>query len=418
MYANHWKLKKWHIVISLLIISILFENMKLFGIMGTSFKPTHIVFLLAIIIGMSDRYVRARDVLIGVMFLLLPCLPLYRISDEVEWLKSYVIYALLISFFVFAFRGFLNEIREHPNYYIKLFVRTVSVAQILGIIQFISMNWFNYFFLRDIFGRFEYQTNIFNMTKGFYRAYSVFHEPSFFGLVTICSITVLFLAGKRVFKNKEYMILLVLNIVSVFVSLSATCLISFLVLITIQQFVKDAPIAAKISSVLALGVVIITVSMSTTLMSPVMRLVTEVNRENSSGYERITTQIMYVKRTLQYYPLLGRGIGQEGDVDAVGTIGLYSATHNALAGIVVNFGLSALFIILPLLLQVIKKIRNNSIWAIVLACIVCIYASTGAYISVDTFNMVIIVISIGLAIEYIPYIDKHSIISNTFNHSV
>lgn len=393
------KIDIWRLVIELLIISIFFENVKIVSVMGTAFKPTHIVFLMAILAGIYQRYVPKRDMAAGVLFLLLPCLPLYRINDKMEWFKSYVIYAMLLFFLIFAFRRFVVEFKKNYKHYIKILVYVIAFTQVLGVIQFICMNFLNFFFLRDVFGTFEYQRNIFNMANGFYRSYSVYHEPSFFGLVTITSVTVLFTLGKQVFSPRQYNILIGLCILAVFVSLSASCLIIFLILLIMHQFVENRDVRVKIISIMALGIVLFVLALSTNLLSPVMRLFTEVNRVNSSGYERITTQWMYVVKTLQNYPLLGRGLGQEGNVDAVGTIGMYSSINNSLAGVVVNFGLGSIFIYGTLIINGIKRVMYKKKWILICMAVFGIYASTGAYVSVDTFNMVVILVTTGNMLE-------------------
>lgn len=395
------KIRTWNIIICLLIISVFFENMKIISVMGTAFKPTHIVFLLAILTGIAGGYVKKSDMLIGLFSLLLPCFSLYRINNKMEWFKSYVIYVIIICFLIFSFRKFINAFKKNYCRYIKLLLGLIALTQVLGIIQFICMNFFGYFFLRNFFGTFEYQTNIFNMSNGFYRAYSVYHEPSFFGLVTLTAAAIIFCIGKAIYSRKTYIVLLVLDIAAVFVSLSASCLIIFLILVTIQQFIKGKSKLKNILSVFLLVIVLSFLALNTTILSPVMRLFTEINLENSSGYERTTTQIMYVQRTLQYYPILGRGLGQQGAVDAVGQIGLYSAINNALAGIIVNFGLTSLFFYIPLFRQAAIKAKNDKRWIPIIVTIIGIYASTGAYISVDTFNMVVLLCTTGACITLV-----------------
>lgn len=397
MVKSKFSINVWKLVIIILIVSVLFENMKIVSVLGSSFKITHIVLIIAILAGLRQRIVRQRDFLIGVFLLILPCLPLYRINDKTEWFKSYVIYAMLILFLVFAYRRTILEFKKYYKGYVRLLLSIIAITQILGIIQFICMNYFNYFFLLDVFGSLAFQKNIFNMYNGFYRAFSIYHEPSFFGLVTLTGVTVLFLVGKKVCSLHVYRALLILSILAVLVSLSASCLVIFLVLIIFKQFIEKKPSKTKIVSISVLFCALTYLALYTSLLSPVMRLFTETNRVNSSGYERTTTQWMYVKKTMWNYPILGRGIGQQGNVDAVGIIGLYPAINNSLAGIVVNFGLSSLCIILPLVIGAIKKIKIDKIWILIVITIVGIYASTGAYISVDTFNMVILLCAVGTA---------------------
>lgn len=384
------KVDVWRLIIELLIISVFFENVKIVSVMGTAFKPTHIVLIIAIIAGICQRYVLKRDLAIGIFYLILPCLPLYRINDKIEWFKSYAIYVMIVLFLIFAFRRFLEKFKSNFKHYTKLLIYIIALTQILGVVQFICMNFFHYFFLRDVFGSFEYQRNIFNMSSGFYRAYSVYHEPSFFGLVTLTSIAIMFSVGKELFSQRQYSLFLILNVLAVFVSLSASCLIIFLILLVVHTFVMDETTVNKAISVVLLIAALLVLAFSTNLLAPVRRLFTEVNLENSSGYERTVTQWRYVQKTMEYFPFLGRGLGQEGNVDVIGKIGLYSAINNALAGIVVNLGLSSLFFYIPLLWRGVRDCSLLKKCLVPVITILGIYASTGAYISVDTFNMVIL----------------------------
>ncbi len=392
MSRNSFVIQPWPWIISLIIIGVLCENIKIFDVMGAPFKLDHIIFLLAIIV--TGIHIKLKRLFAGILLIVLPCLCLYRIGDKGEWLKSYIGYLFLVTFLIFVFPKFLREFKRNHTYYLRLLLKTIAFAQILGVIQFFCMNLFNVFFLQDVFGVFQFHKNVFDMTNGLYRTFSVYHEPSFFGLVTITSITTLFVAERTILTRREFAFFGILNLLSVFISLSASCMLIALTLLFFYQFIMRKNILIKVLFMLVVAGGIVGMAYFTQVLAPVQRI-HEIGIENSSGYERITSQWLYVKKTLQYYPLLGRGIGQEGNVDAVGIVGLYSAMHNSLAGVIVHFGLSALLFVLPLISLLAGKLKSNPLWGLITVAILGIYVSTGAYLSVDTFCMVILLVAVG-----------------------
>ena len=99
--------------------------------------------------------------------------------------------------------------------------------------------------------------------------------------------------------------------------------------------------------------------------------------------------------TFNYYPLFGRGLGQEGNVDAVGVIGLYEGVNNSIFGIFVNFGSCAFIYMLFFVNFIMNKIKNNRDYLLLIVALFGIYASTGAYLALDTFVVLIIVLFVG-----------------------
>ena len=85
-------------VIRAIIVSILFENMQIISIMGAGFKLLHLILILCILRQLITRPLKLKALTLGIIFLLIPVLPLYRINDIVEWFKSYVIYVILVLF--------------------------------------------------------------------------------------------------------------------------------------------------------------------------------------------------------------------------------------------------------------------------------------------------------------------------------
>lgn len=382
-------------IIKAVIICILFENMQIVSIMGAGFKPLHIVLVLCIFRQLILRPLKTKSLLLGILFLFIPALPLYRINDIMEWFKTYIIYVILVLFFATSLEPFCRTFAQNKVGYVKLLMRTIAISQILGVIQFIMMNFFGVFFLKDIFGPFAFHACQFGMFGSFYRAYSIFFEPSFFAWVCNIALTVVLYCGNSCFSSKEKYWYLGLSLVALFCSLSSSgIIIGMIILIAkIILFSKDAFKLFLICMVTVLAAIFLW--FFTDLLLPIKRLFTEIETENTSGYERLVTPLLYIARVFEHFPVFGRGIGQEGNVDVIGIIGLYSGVHNSLFGIIVHFGLTSLAFYVPAIIYSIRRVANNRQWLLLLIGLAGIYISTGAFISVDTFLFLILILAVG-----------------------
>lgn len=395
-----YKHNKKNLIIFFMIIAIAFENFTIIQIFNAPIKLTHIVFIIGIIGSIYLRAVKKSFSLIQIMaisfFITIPIIPLYRIADTNEFLKTYVVYLIMLFFIVFAYTDLSKKFRLNYNLYIYLFLYIVVFIQILGVIQFISMNYFGYFFLEGIWGQYQFHTSIFGMQFGLYRAYSIFHEPSVFGWITTTSFAICEYLRKNLYlSTSKYLFLQLFNIIAVVVSLSASALIILLFVFGISILLEIKK-PAKFFSLITLSVVFTFILWKyTVLFNSLDRVGNEINTSNSSGYERLNTPWQYLVSTIQEYPIFGRGLGQEGNIDAVGIIGLYEGVNNSLFGIFVNFGLSALFFITILLFYFFKKSRNSRDYLLLVSALFGMYISTGAYLSLDTFVILIFVLFIG-----------------------
>ena len=143
----------FNFIIVSLILSILLLNFKLVTVVGAALKPIHILLIITTVYSVFFTRMAVKDLLIGFSFLVLPIFPLYRIGNVGEWFKSYVIYFIACCFMMTSLRSFLKVFKQNRDRYIKLFLYTIAFAQILGIIQFICMNFLGIFFLRDFWGK-------------------------------------------------------------------------------------------------------------------------------------------------------------------------------------------------------------------------------------------------------------------------
>ena len=393
IYTNKTSVMRF--VICSLIVSIVFENVKLFSVFGAAFKPIHVIMIISIAYNLLSRRLVAKDVVVGMFFLLLPILPLYRINDIMEWFKSYFVYAMIVAFFATSLRTFITVFKENYEKYVRLFLATIAFTQVLGVIQFICMNFLEYFFLLDFWGPFQFHANQFGMTNDFYRAYSLFFEPSFLAWVSNSSLcVVLFLNGTLLQKRKRIFYIL-LSFVTIFCTLSASGIVIALILVLIYLVYRSKNPEKSIISLIGGLIVLLLIMSFTDLLAPIKRIFVEINTKGTSGYERLVTPWLYVQETLKNYPIFGRGFGQEGMVDAVGIIGRYTGVQNSLYGVFVWMGLSGLLIVIPALIYSARKIKENRCWIVLFINLVGIYMSTGAWCSVDTIIFLILLIAVG-----------------------
>ncbi len=392
--------KKSSILLIIMIIAIALENFKLINILGAPIKLTHLVFIVAIINSLYMRIVKQqfnlKHLTILLFFLILPLLPLYRVVNTTEFLKTYVIYIIMISFMSFSYLDFSKKINATYKIYIYLFLWVILLVQILGIIQFVCMNYFGYFFLDGIWGGFQFHRSIYGMQFGLYRAYSIFHEPSFFGWISTSSFAIcIYLKKKFYLINPKYYLFQCCNVIAVGVSLSASALLILLLIYGISILLEMKKPIKFIVLILISFTTLLILDKFTNVFNSLERVENEINTSETSGYERINTPVQYMIATFENYPVFGRGLGQEGNIDAVGVIGLYEGVHNSLFGILVNFGLSSIILIIYFLQLFFKKIKNNMDYLLLIFALLGIYVSTGAYLSLDTFVMLVFILFIG-----------------------
>lgn len=383
-----------------MIIAIALENFKLINILGAPIKLSHLLFIAAIIQALLLRKVNQqfniKYLIIYLFYIIVPLFPLYRIVDLDEFLKTYVIYFIIISFIVFSYVDFSKKFNSNAMKYIYLFLSIILFIQLLGIIQFICMNYFGYFFLEGIWGNFQFHQSIYGMQFGLYRAYSIFHEPSLFGWMSTTSFAIcIYLKRKFYVTDSKLYLFQLFNIIAVVVSVSAASLV-ILLLIYVIAILLDIEKPIKFFWLIVLSFITSFLLLKfTNVLESLGRIGNEFNTSGTSGYERLNTPFQYVRATFENYTIFGRGLGQEGEIDAVGVIGLYEGVHNSIFGIFVNFGLSAIVFIVYFSYFLLEKLKNNIDYLLLIAALIGIYASTGAYLSLDTFIVLVFILLIG-----------------------
>lgn len=388
--------KMWKTIIILLIISLATENIRIFSMFGGDIKLPHIACILAILVVFREKIIIRRNSFIVVnLFIILPMLPLYRISNQVEWIKSYMNYSLIIIFLFFVIPQLIKMFNVNYKNYFKLIIYIIAFTQILAVIQFIMMNFLGIFFLQDIFGVFQFHSSMFGIQNGYYRAYSIYHEPSVLGWVCTSSISFILFSKINIFPIGKKFFFLLLSFITILLTFSSSAL-CILIAIILTYLLVNKVISIKFMFVLG-GIILSLVIciLFTDVLDSLKRIPNEIFTENTSGYERINTPIQYSLQTLRYYPIFGRGIGQEGLVDKVGIIGNYMSINNAILGIFVNFGLSSVCIYYTIFRFLHANIIKNKNWWILSINMFGVYLSTGAYLSLDIFVFLVITILIG-----------------------
>ncbi|MFL0493512.1 hypothetical protein [Priestia megaterium] len=388
------------VLLVVMILAMAFENFKIFNLLGAPIKITHLVFLLAILKSLFWKIAKQQFTLKSLSLLFLwcaiPLLPVYRLADTTEFFKTYMVYLIMVFFMTFSYSDYYKRFEENQKKYIYLFLWMMLIIQILGIIQFICMNFFDYFFLEGIWGSFQFHSSIFGMQSGLYRAYSIFHEPSLFGWMSTTSFAIcIYVKRKNYLKRFYFYLFQLFNLIAVGVSVSASSLIMLLIIYIVSIILESKkPVNFMVNIILGL-IVCGLLWRFTHIFDSLGRVNNEFSRSGTSGYERLNTPFKYVVSTLENYPLLGRGLGQEGSIDNVGVIGLYKGVNNSLFGIFVNLGLSAIIYLSYFIYYFIRKLRYSRDYLLLIIALFGIYVSTGAYIALDTFVVFVFVLFIG-----------------------
>lgn len=404
MRINGKKINVEAVFIVLIIISLALENFKLFTIMGASFKPIQAVAAFAVVYCFLFHAIDVKKIMWTIAFLAIPLAPLYRISDKTEFFKTYVIYAIIVVFVCFALPHLKKTFCENPKMYLSVFNTVITVLCILGIVQFILMNAFDIMFLEGIFGTFQFHFSATTIQSGFYRAYSLFHEPSYFGWVLDIALAINLIMLEKKLEPRKILFIIML-IITIILTISSSALwIMAMVLIAYLFSIRKININMVIGALIVVGILIVVVALIDVsfITNSMTRLFREINTENTSGYERITTPIEYIKATMQNYPLFGRGFGQEGNIDKVGTIGQYKVVNNSVFGSVVILGLTSIVYYVWLAKQFFgkaftKETRMKRI--LMFVAILGMYFSTGAFLSFDTFIFTTIIMFVLSSME-------------------
>ena len=392
--TRKFKLENFFIMAT--IISLAFENFQLIEVAGGAFKPTQVIAIIAIISIVVKRGLDQKAFIRCIAFCMLPLLPIYRINDMTEFFKTYLNYIVMVMFICFVMPNLKRVFNLDVEKYLKCFNVVISIVCILGILQFLMMNLLGVFFLDGVFGPFEFRGNAITQESGMYRAFSVFHEPSYFGWV--CDIALAINLSVKTSKQSTNAFVVALTIISILVSLSSSAIWIMVIILALNLLIvkrtNKTQTMLALFAIVALVFVVFMFDLSF-IGDSMLRLFTEKDIKGTSGYERITIPIEYIKKTMENYPFLGRGLGQQGDIDAVGQISTHKGIHNSVLSAIVTFGVISIFYyawIVKIFFgkRFNRRLRKERI--LLFVATLGMYFSTGAFLSFDTFIFTIIII--------------------------
>lgn len=371
-----------------LAICVVLENFMLFSVMGAPVQPSHLIFWIAILAALfgSELHVKKTNLAVALILFILPLVPLYRISDTMEFIKSYVIYALDIVFICFAVPEIIEVLSEPKVYdkFLRILIGVITLTELFGILQFGLNNAIGRDIAYGIFGHFESHVCLTSYKFGVYRAYSIFHEPSVFAWICSFGLAILLYKGKAVTENRKKLVFYYgINAVAMLTTLSTIGYVTYFLLLVCYFLLEKEINASKLFLLVGLFVGVYLAMKYTNAANVVSRITVELNAENSSGYERTVVPLEYLKRTLKYYPVFGRGLGQVGNVDKVGIIGLTSGVNNSLIGIFIDFGLSAIIPIAFFVKKMIMCLKYDRKFIIIVLNMLMVLFSTGAYMALS-----------------------------------
>jgi hypothetical protein len=287
--------------------------------------------------GISREYLIFWILLIA-YFILIYAVNIFT-ADVVEFWKS------LINIVLFAPTFSLVSYLFKNNKISYKFLRYISIGIfIFAVIQVVALVWFkddSYFFLLDPIsistaddvGRFQAANLMWYM-----RPVSIYHEPSFFGLVSLVLLHVHYVRTNKL----NY-----INILAIILSMSSTA-IAFLLLYLVWQQTA----LLKVFGLAVLGVLMVTFYSYTRL--------DEVLQPGTSGHERLVK------------PILDLWVNYARNFLAVPVGNLFPQTNNSMQLLFAYLGIASLLLI-PLALKIYR----------ILPVVLCILFTNGAFLTPD-----------------------------------
>jgi hypothetical protein len=309
-------------------------------------------------------------------------------------------WTLTAAFFFFAI-PFLNRTLSSAE---KIFALRVAfgfmtLAGAFGVFQFFANNFMG-LGIYNFFGPLQAHPHFGNTILGIDRSTSVFIEPSQFAWVSLFFIAL----AAYLYKNRVEIGLprwrwhLLVVIFGLLASLSAVGYIGFVILAAILVFEERGRLSSRylygVSAFLGglVGLVL-------TGAYRFLRLDT-IAVEGTSGFQRLIAPFLALRDTLEHYPLLGRGLGQQGVADLL-LANSEEIIHNAVFGFWIVFGLFGGALILFFFAQsYIKNLWAGKAAILPLFMLAYMYLSTGAFIALEIpFLLTLASFAVSLAAE-------------------
>lgn len=287
--------------------------------------------------GVTKDYVAFWSVLLA-FFLLVFCLNIYTASLLEFWksLINIILFAVTLPFVAHLFNN--NHVSYAGLNYISVGIFVFALIQIIALIAFGTNS---YFFLLDSVsistaddvGRFQAANLMWYM-----RPISIYHEPSFFGLVSLVLLHVNYIRADKI---------IYVNILSIILSMSTTA-----IFFMVMYFIWHQRIVLKLCGLLSIVALMI-------LLPDYTRL-DEIIQPGTSGHERLVK------------PIIDLGINYSRNFVAVPVGNLFPQTNNSLQLLFAYFGIAS-FVLIPFALKLYR----------VLPVVLCILFTNGAFLTPD-----------------------------------
>lgn len=367
------------IVLSLMPFGLILINIKLFNIGEAAFKPIHIIVLITIVIGLN-KGVSYKRLLMLLFYSIVPMLALNNIVSYPAFLSTYLIYLMSLMLLFLGMPPLLKSNKLGIKKIFILLFRVFNFTALYGILQFVLANFFDDYRLYNNLGRFQFHPHLDNQIFGIIRATSIYIEPSVFAwIATTVLVLAFYLRKTDTISNKETNITIGLSIISVLIAFSSAGLITLITLVILLTFLVKR---SYLVLILRWGLIITTflIVLTQPEMINYLRL-SEIGRQNTSGYIRIIEPFYAMKEVLIKYTLFGRGLGQIGVFDQ--NLQYNRNIHNSLYGSVITFGICSLLYFIPISLKFINYVKQDKHTIILFANLFFVFLSTGSFLSLE-----------------------------------
>jgi hypothetical protein len=372
-----------------------FSNIKFFTLIGASIQPVHFIYIFLILLTIKNVGLISN---LGHLsfYIIFPFFSFFNVTSTIEFLKTYVIYLLILISFLYILPFVLTFPKRILENIISIFIFVSFILGFFGIIQFIFINFYNNFYFYNFFGPLQFHPHYIDILFGFYRSTSVYLEPSFFGWVTLTNFTfILYLTKKKIIQLQLFLIIGLFQILFVLVTLSASTIISFgFIIISFFLFNIKRPLIFSILFSLIIFISIYTILIYSNYFD-VLRLDT-IFIPGSSGFRRIILPLINTIEVLSIYPIIGRGLGQIGIPSDILINSEY--IYNGILSLIYTFGLSTLIFLFPIFKSIKKTLKEDKDSGLLLLNLILIYFSTGELFGFNTVTIIIlsyILISVG-----------------------
>jgi len=367
------------IVLSLMPFGLILINIKLFNIGEAAFKPIHIIVLITIVVGLT-KGVSYKRLLILLFYSMVPMLALNNIVSYPAFLSTYLIYLMSLMLLFLGMPSLLKSNKLDIQKVFILLFRAFNFTALYGILQFVLANFFDDYRLYNNLGRFQFHPHLDNQIFGIIRATSIYIEPSVFAwIATTVLVLVVFLYDHKILSENEKKITVSLCLLSLLIAFSAAGFVSLIFILMIY----NANAKLSYHSILINGLILLSLILILVIEPGLIKYLrlSEITRQNTSGYIRIVEPFYAMKDVMSNYPLFGRGLGQIGVFDQ--NLQYNMNIHNSLYGSIITFGVMSAAYYIPILFKFSKIIKQNKKSVLLIINLLFIFLTTGSFLSLE-----------------------------------